>query len=58
MFWEADEAAFALVEGGKEGKHLKLDETIAIMEVIDEVQRQGDLTYPEKLETTDYPVTL
>lgn len=58
MFWEADEAALALIEGRKEGKHLKLDETIAIMEVMDEVRRQGGLTYPKKLETTDYPVTL
>ncbi|KAF7555693.1 hypothetical protein G7Z17_g2006 [Cylindrodendrum hubeiense] len=58
MFWEADEAAFALIEGRNEGKHLKLDETIIMMEVMDEVRRQGGLAYSENIETTDYPVDL
>ncbi|KAH6889364.1 hypothetical protein B0T10DRAFT_441107, partial [Thelonectria olida] len=58
MFWEADEAARALIEGRKEGRHQGLDETIAIMEVLDEVRRQGGLEYPEKIETTEYPVSL
>jgi dihydrodiol dehydrogenase / D-xylose 1-dehydrogenase (NADP) len=58
MFWEADEAARALIEGRKEGKHQGLDETIAIMDVLDEVRRQGDLRYPDKVETTEYPISL
>lgn len=58
MFWEADEAAFALVEGRKEGKYESLAESILIMEVMDEVRKQGGLTYPEKIETTEYPMQL
>ncbi|KIX00593.1 uncharacterized protein Z518_09658 [Rhinocladiella mackenziei CBS 650.93] len=53
MFWEADEAAMALLEGRKEGKLESLDESILIMEVMDEVRRQNNLKYPEKIETTE-----
>ncbi|EKG09748.1 Oxidoreductase [Macrophomina phaseolina MS6] len=58
MFWEADEAASAIVEGRKEGKYESLDESVVIMEVMDEVRRQAGLKYPSKIETTDYPVAL
>ncbi|PVH97146.1 NAD(P)-binding protein [Periconia macrospinosa] len=58
MFWEADEAASALVEGRKEGKYESLAESILIMEVMDEVRKQGNLTYPEKIETTKFPTPL
>ena len=58
MFWEADEAATALVEGRKQSKFEGWEESVVIMEVMDEVRRQGGLVYPEKIETTDYPVKL
>jgi len=58
MFWEADEAATALVEGRKEGKYEGWEESITIMEVMDEIRRQGGLKYPDEIETTDYPVDL
>jgi dihydrodiol dehydrogenase / D-xylose 1-dehydrogenase (NADP) len=58
MFWEADEAALALTEGRKEGKYESLQESIVIMEVMDEVRKQNGLKYPEKIETTDFPVKL
>ncbi|KAI9667135.1 MAG: hypothetical protein M1831_001312 [Alyxoria varia] len=58
MFWEADEAGNAFLEGRKEGKFLGLDESIVIMEVMDEVRKQSGLRYPEKIETLDYPVQL
>ncbi|KAJ9638757.1 hypothetical protein H2201_005750 [Coniosporium apollinis] len=58
MFWEADEAAIALVEGRKEGRFEGLEESLVIMEVMDEVRRQGGLRYSGKIETTDYPVDL
>lgn len=58
MFWEADEAATALVEGKKEGKYESLAESIVIMEVMDEARKQGGLVYPEKIETTKYPTQL
>ena len=53
MFWEADKAAVALVEGRKEGKFESLDEFIVIMEVMDEVRRQNGLKFPDKIETTE-----
>jgi len=58
MFWEADEAATALVEGRLEGKYENWEESVTIMEVMDEVRKQGGLVYPEKIETTVYPTTL
>ncbi|KAI4844114.1 NAD(P)-binding protein [Aureobasidium sp. EXF-8846] len=58
MFWEADECAFALKEGRKEGKYEGLKESIVIMEVMDEVRKQNGLTYPDKIETTEYPTKL
>ena len=58
MYWEADEAGSALVEGRKEGKFLGLEESVLIMEVMDEARRQGGLVYPEKIESTEYPVQL
>lgn len=58
MFWEADEAATALVEGRKEGKYESLAESIVIMDVMDEARKQGGLVYPEKIETTKYPTQL
>ncbi|ORY00970.1 hypothetical protein BCR34DRAFT_102088 [Clohesyomyces aquaticus] len=58
MFWEADEAATAFVDGRKEGKYESLAESILIMGVMDEARRQGGLKYPEHIETTKYPVQL
>jgi len=58
MFWEADECAFALKEGRKEGKYESLDESIVIMEAMDEVRRQNNMIYPDKIESTDYPIDL
>jgi dihydrodiol dehydrogenase / D-xylose 1-dehydrogenase (NADP) len=58
MFWEADECAFALKEGRKEGKYESLKESLVIMQVMDEVRKQHDFKLPEKIETLDYPVKL
>ena len=58
MFWEADEAGRCVRDGKLESKTLTHKESIVIMEVMDEVRKQGGLTYPEKIETTDYPVDL
>jgi predicted dehydrogenase len=58
MFWEADEAADAIINGRKEGRFLGLDESVLIMEVMDEVRKQGGLKYPEKIESTEFPVQL
>ncbi|KAH8896278.1 dimeric dihydrodiol dehydrogenase [Thozetella sp. PMI_491] len=58
MFWEADEAAYAVMEGRQEARHLGWDETIKVMEVMDEVRKQCNLVYPDKIESTAYPVDL
>ena len=58
MFWEADEAATAILEGRKEGRFEDLEESIVIMEVMDEVRRQNNLKLPEKIESTEYPLAL
>lgn len=58
MYWEADEAAFALRDGRKEGQYEGLNESLVIMRVMDEVRKQNDLVYPQKIETTQYPVDL
>lgn len=58
MFWEADDAGRALIEGRKEGTFLGWEESVIIMEIMDEVRRQGGIKYPESIETLDYPVDL
>jgi len=46
------------VEGRKEGRFEGLEESILIMEVMDEIRRQGGVVYPEEIESTEYPVNL
>ncbi len=58
MFWEADEAARCLRDGRLESEGLGWEESVVIMEVMDEVRRQNDLIYPEKLESLEYPLEL
>lgn len=58
LFWEADDAARALIEGRKEGSCLGLDESILIMEIMDKVRSDAGLVYPTRLETTEYPTQL
>jgi len=58
MFWEADEAARCLRDGRLESEGLTWEESVVIMETMDEVRRQNGLVYPEKIETLDYPVDL
>jgi hypothetical protein len=51
MYWEADEAARCLRDGKLESEGLDWEESTVIMEVMDEVRRQGDLVYPDLIET-------
>lgn len=53
MFWEADECAYALKEGRKEGQYESLQESLVIMKVMDEVRKQNGMKYPEKIETLE-----
>lgn len=58
MYWEADEVARCLRDGKLESGTLPLSESLVIMEVMDEVRRQGGLKYPQKIESTQYPLQL
>lgn len=51
MYWEADEAARCLRDGKLESETLDWEESIVIMETMDETRRQGGLVYPELIET-------
>lgn len=54
MFWEADEAARCLRDGKKESETMTWDESILIMETMDESRKQGGLVYPDIIEGTVY----
>ncbi len=58
MFWEADECARCLRDGKLESEGLTLGESVVIMEAMDEVRRQNGLRYPDKIESTEYPLEL
>lgn len=58
MYWEADEVARCLRDGKLESETLPLSESLVIMEVMDEVRKQGGLKYPQKIESTEYPLEL
>jgi predicted dehydrogenase len=58
MFWEADEAARCWRDRALESEGIPWDESTLIMDIMDEVRRQGGLTYPKEIESTDYPVDL
>jgi hypothetical protein len=53
LCWEADEAATAILEGRKESRYERLEESVLIMEVMDEVRRQNGFEFPQEIETTD-----
>lgn len=56
MFWEADECARCIRDGKLESEVMGWEESIAVMEVMDDVRRQGGLVYPEAIESVDYPL--
>ncbi|KAL6720151.1 hypothetical protein ACLMJK_002072 [Lecanora helva] len=58
MFWEADECARCLRDGKLESEQMGWEESVVIMETMDQVRKQGGIGYPEKIETLDYPVAL
>ncbi|KAL1955616.1 hypothetical protein VTO42DRAFT_8349 [Malbranchea cinnamomea] len=58
MYWEADEVARCVRDGKLESNTMSWEETLVIMRVMDEVRRQNGLVYPEKIESTKYPLKL
>ncbi|UPX18344.1 uncharacterized protein EKO05_0008646 [Ascochyta rabiei] len=56
MFWEADECARCIRDGKLESDVMGWEESEAVMQVMDEVRRQGGLKYPEAIESVGYPL--
>lgn len=54
MAWEADEVARCLRDEKLESETLSWEESILIMDTMDEVRKQGGLEYPELIETAVY----
>jgi hypothetical protein len=53
MFYEADACARAIREGRLEAERCPLEESLLVMEVMDEVRRQNGFRYPESLERVE-----
>jgi predicted dehydrogenase len=58
MFWEADEAALCIRGGRFYSDIIPWEESIAIMEVVDQIRRHADYKFPEEIESTVYPIHL
>lgn len=53
MYYEADEASRCVRDGKLESDVMPWEESILIMEAMDEVRRQSGLRYPDAIESTD-----
>lgn len=51
--WEADEVARCLRDGKKESDRMPLRETVLMMQVFDEIRKQGRFEYPDHVERLD-----
>jgi hypothetical protein len=58
MAWEGDDAARCWLAGKLESEVMPWDESIAIMDVCDEVRRLCGLKYPENIKTTEFPIDM
>ncbi|KAJ4985804.1 oxidoreductase family protein [Stagonosporopsis vannaccii] len=56
MFWEADECARCVRDKKMESAVMGWEESVAVMDVMDEIRRQGSLVYPEAIESLEYPL--
>jgi len=54
MFWEADECARCLRDGKKQSAFMPWEESIVIMDVMDQVLKQGSVSYPDLITTDVY----
>jgi hypothetical protein len=50
MFWEADAIARDIRDGKTEDERCNLAESYALMEVMDEIRKQGGLRFPDRIE--------
>jgi len=53
-YWEADEAARCIRDGRTESSTMPHEESIVIMEVMEEALRQGGVVYPELITTDEF----
>ncbi|KAK5095487.1 hypothetical protein LTS08_008129 [Lithohypha guttulata] len=58
MSWEGDEAARCWLAGKLESETMSWDESLVIMKTMDNVRKQGNLKYPDDIESTEYPIDL
>lgn len=58
MFWEADEAAICWRDGKLESETIPWEESVHVLEIADAIRRHANLTYPDAIETIDYPIQL
>jgi hypothetical protein len=56
MFWEADECARCIRDGKLESDICPLEETEVMMRVMDQVRQQGEVVYPGRIESLEYPL--
>jgi predicted dehydrogenase len=56
MFWEADECARCIRDGKMESEVCGLEESEALMRVMDQVRKQGGVVYPARIESLEYPL--
>lgn len=54
MYWEADECARCIRDGKTESETMPLQESIVIMETMEETLRQGGVVYPELITSDVY----
>lgn len=54
FFWEADHVARCIRDGKTESDVMPLSESMAIMDTIGEVMKQGGLVYPESIASCEY----
>ncbi|KAF2660912.1 NAD(P)-binding protein [Lophiostoma macrostomum CBS 122681] len=54
MFWEADECARCIRDGKLESEVMPVEESVAVMRVMDEVRKQGELVYSTAFESVEW----
>ncbi|PYI01424.1 NAD(P)-binding protein [Aspergillus sclerotiicarbonarius CBS 121057] len=58
LCFEADEVARCVRDGRLESAGLPWKESLAVMEILDEVRRAQGLSFPDVIETEEYPVPM
>lgn len=51
LFFQADEVGRCLRQGKTQSEIMPWEESVLVMDVMDEVRRQGEVKYPEEVES-------